>query len=40
VQDWPPASAYESPRTGRIPLLAAVFAIGLALFIRLDPPQP
>lgn len=40
VQEWPPPSAYESPRTGRIPLLAAVFAIGLALFIRLDPPQP
>lgn len=41
MQERPPASAATgAPRTGRIPLLAIVFASGLALFITIDPPRP
>lgn len=41
LQDRPPApAAAGAPRTGRIPLLAIVFTIGLALFITIDPPRP
>ena len=41
MHDRPPApAAAGAPRTGRIPLLAIVFAIGLALFITIDPPRP
>lgn len=41
LHDLPPASQFgEAPRTGRIPLLAIVFAVGLALFITIDPPRP
>jgi hypothetical protein len=36
----PPAQFGEASRTGRIPLLAVVFAIGLALFITINPPRP
>src|SRR4051812_14664858 len=39
--DWPPASKFgAASRTGRIPLLAIVFSIGLAMFITIDPPRP
>ena len=41
LPDRPPSSQLaDAPRTGRIPLLAVVFAIGLALFITIDPPRP
>lgn len=40
-QDRPPAYPIRStPRTGRIPLLAVVFAVGLAFFLAVDPPKP
>ena len=38
-----PHGAYPAPapsRTGRIPLLALVFTVGLALFVTIDPVQP
>jgi hypothetical protein len=35
-----PAAPLRGSHAGRIPLLAAIFCIGLALFISIDPAQP
>jgi len=41
AQDRQPLPHFgEASRTGRIPLLAIAFALGLALFITIDPPRP
>ncbi|MDE3094605.1 MAG: hypothetical protein KGK07_01215 [Chloroflexota bacterium] len=40
LQDRPPSAQHSASKFGRIPLLCVIFALGLALFISIDPVRP